>query len=65
MNIDLDIGGEFSEIGCTCKQINGETISTEDINFKFCPFCVECFEGMTIANDYESLYGEEKGDDNA
>ncbi|WP_151789127.1 hypothetical protein [Acinetobacter seifertii] len=60
MNLDLD-----SELGCTCVKINSEAISTEDRNYIFCPFCVEFFEGMTIANDYESIYGEENGDDNA
>ena len=56
---EVDFEDEFSELVCTCEQINSETISTEDKNYKFCPFCVECFEGMTIANDYEAIYGEE------
>ncbi|ENZ1199440.1 hypothetical protein [Acinetobacter baumannii] len=56
---EFNVENELSELGCTCVQINGVAPSSEDRNYKFCPFCVECFEEMAVADDYdhESIYG--------
>lgn len=42
---------ELAELGCTCFQLNGKEHSFGDRTYKFCPWCVEIFEGMTAVNE--------------
>lgn len=48
---------DLSELGCTCMQMNGKEHSFGDRTYKFCPWCVERFEGMTAVNESYIKYG--------
>ncbi|ENX57633.1 MULTISPECIES: hypothetical protein [Acinetobacter] len=48
---------ELAELGCTCVQLNGKECAFEDRDYKFCPCCVEYFEGMAAVDESYIEYG--------
>lgn len=55
---------KLSELGCTCVQLNGKEPSFENRNYKFCPWCVEMFEGMAAVDEsYIEYCGPEYEDE--